>query len=502
MLPNSCLIACRRLLLAPSACSPWLPAVAGDEDDGDDGDGDGDEDDDEDEDEDEEDRAVKDEGDHTSAVPVIARVCRCLDSVDKGHLVSPAPRPGPVSAPASPSSASSSASPIASTVGRGRISFRGTRGAREADLCRQQRARRRGERAGGRERGDEMFYLQYALDPPVPEEEEEEEEAEAEAEAEAGQQKQLQQHQQPAPTSPDRAESRGQCSPTRYRGSPGPRRVRSSVVPKDRHALTATPAIPPEGTINLLSLKRILCRVLFESNFSPFSPWRRVWEVIGLILTVLNLVSYFSKGLRESRATTFGFLPVMDLYFVLDMVLRFKTGFVDSATGQVVMDSNLIVRRYLRGWFFFDLLLSIPYAALFQIWENTASLRLFSFIRHPSADNNPLRSRHKAIWAFIRHRHYRRQFFDQIRDAWQEKRYLQNLLNMKPRKLSLLRRTLRLIGGMFRLTRRLKMAGLVADSVSRIRHAAETLRTLTQLGRSRELANHHHHHHHHHHHNN
>jgi hypothetical protein len=41
-----------------------------------------------------------------------------------------------------------------------------------------------------------------------------------------------------------------------------------------------------------------------------------------VILTVLNLVSYFSKGLRESRATSFGFLPLMDLYFVFDMVLR------------------------------------------------------------------------------------------------------------------------------------------------------------------------------------
>lgn len=49
-----------------------------------------------------------------------------------------------------------------------------------------------------------------------------------------------------------------------------------------------------------------------------------------------------------------------DVLFIVDLVLNFFTGWV-TKEGAVIMDHQVIVRKYLTSWFVIDLLSSIPF---------------------------------------------------------------------------------------------------------------------------------------------
>ena len=273
-------------------------------------------------------------------------------------------------------------------------------------------------------------------------------------------------------------------SPTRYRGSPiRERRMQPEspqLSPVRVQSQSQTRQRQPQRRPRLLALGIKLFRLLTLSDLtiSPFSRLKKAWELLGVVLISINLISYFSKDLLQS---TFSWLPLADIYMIFDILLRFKTGYVDPKTGIVVMDQWAIASRYVRGWFLFDLVLSIPYSFIYRCWTNTASLQLFSALRQ----QEKLPPGKKAIWLFIRNKQYRTRVVAQFREALAEKRIVQNLLGIQPRRASLFRRTLRLIGGAFRLGRRLQVAAVVSDTVSRLFHAASGMRTLLIFSRAR-----------------
>ncbi|KAL5005757.1 hypothetical protein ScPMuIL_016915 [Solemya velum] len=63
---------------------------------------------------------------------------------------------------------------------------------------------------------------------------------------------------------------------------------------------------------------------------------------------------------------------VVEILFILDIVLNFRTSFVNKS-GQVVYDARQIVINYIKGWFLLDLLAAIPFDFLyvFKISTNT-----------------------------------------------------------------------------------------------------------------------------------
>ena len=269
----------------------------------------------------------------------------------------------------------------------------------------------------------------------------------------------------------------------RYKaGTPLRARRSSRIVPSTPPVPVPIPVRDPVPVVAhataVMSLLDYVTRLMTVPVFivSPFSPLRRVWEIFGVLLIVINLFSYVSDNLLES---TFGWLPVTDIYFFLDMLMRFKTGFIDSATGEVVMDPTRIADRYLRGWFLLDLFLSIPYHFLYRCFLNTASLQLFGVIRSEKNKTRP-------ILNFIRNRQYRREMLKRFREFLAEKQFLQKLLMVQPDKRSLFRRTMRLVGGLFRLTRRLRLVASYTDAVSRLNSLAGSVRTLSLLTRGQE----------------
>ena len=50
---------------------------------------------------------------------------------------------------------------------------------------------------------------------------------------------------------------------------------------------------------------------------------------------------------------------MVDVYFLADVALNFRTGFMDH-DGKLVMNSRKIARQYITGWFTIDLIACLP----------------------------------------------------------------------------------------------------------------------------------------------
>jgi potassium voltage-gated channel Eag-related subfamily H protein 8 len=66
---------------------------------------------------------------------------------------------------------------------------------------------------------------------------------------------------------------------------------------------------------------------------------------------------------------------VIELFFILDIVVHFRTTYVNK-TGRIVYDQKAIAIHYLKGWFVLDFLAALPFEALYfvnQSWVSVSS---------------------------------------------------------------------------------------------------------------------------------
>ena len=45
---------------------------------------------------------------------------------------------------------------------------------------------------------------------------------------------------------------------------------------------------------------------------------------------------------------------LIDLFFIIDLLLNFRSAYVDRKTGHIVTSSKRMALHYLRSWFFID----------------------------------------------------------------------------------------------------------------------------------------------------
>ena len=65
---------------------------------------------------------------------------------------------------------------------------------------------------------------------------------------------------------------------------------------------------------------------------------------------------------------------VIELFFIMDIVVHFRTSFVDPS-GRIIYDQKKIAIHYLKGWFVLDFLAALPFEALYfvnQTWVSKA----------------------------------------------------------------------------------------------------------------------------------
>jgi len=106
---------------------------------------------------------------------------------------------------------------------------------------------------------------------------------------------------------------------------------------------------------------------------------------------------------------------------MLDIVVRFRTCYVDSQTKLLVSDPTLIAQRYLTTWFFLDLLLAIPYVALYNFWTNRPAVQLAQ-LRDVAVEAAKNKQKGKGVLSLIRNKAFRQDLFRKIKNHIVERR--------------------------------------------------------------------------------
>lgn len=99
-------------------------------------------------------------------------------------------------------------------------------------------------------------------------------------------------------------------------------------------------------------------------------PWnsniKKVWDILGLVFIVyLTFQIPFSLTFLNYQEMT-GILTITEIFFVLDLVLNFFTGYIKR--GDHIVSLNLIAMHYLKTWFLIDFVACVP-------WERLLTLR-------------------------------------------------------------------------------------------------------------------------------
>ncbi|XP_029412828.1 potassium/sodium hyperpolarization-activated cyclic nucleotide-gated channel 3 isoform X3 [Nannospalax galili] len=96
------------------------------------------------------------------------------------------------------------------------------------------------------------------------------------------------------------------------------------------------------------------------------------WDLIMLLLMVGNLIvlpvgiTFFKE---ENSPPWIVFNVLSDTFFLLDLVLNFRTGIVVEEGAEILLAPRAIRIRYLRTWFLVDLISSIPVDYIFLVVE-------------------------------------------------------------------------------------------------------------------------------------
>lgn len=101
----------------------------------------------------------------------------------------------------------------------------------------------------------------------------------------------------------------------------------------------------------------------------PFSWLRTGWDILLVLVISYNafVISFrIAFDVSEQVDGLFWFDRFVDLLFIADLFLNFRTG-TATDSGAVVLDPEVIVWTYLRGWFAIDFVSAIPYEVFFII---------------------------------------------------------------------------------------------------------------------------------------
>lgn len=111
---------------------------------------------------------------------------------------------------------------------------------------------------------------------------------------------------------------------------------------------------------------------------------RFYWDFTMLLFMVGNLIiipvgiTFFKD---ETTAPWIVFNVVSDTFFLMDLVLNFRTGIVIEDNTEIILDPEKIKKKYLRTWFVVDFVSSIPVDYIFLIVEKGIDSEVYKTAR-------------------------------------------------------------------------------------------------------------------------
>lgn len=135
-----------------------------------------------------------------------------------------------------------------------------------------------------------------------------------------------------------------------------------------------------------LEFSPIVCNLFSLSSWrlTPVSPGRFYWDLTMLLLMVGNLIiipvgiTFFKD---ENTTPWIVFNVVSDTFFLIDLVLNFRTGIVVEDNTEIILDPQRIKMKYLKSWFVVDFISSIPVDYIFLIVETRIDSEVYKTAR-------------------------------------------------------------------------------------------------------------------------
>ncbi|XP_038640419.1 potassium/sodium hyperpolarization-activated cyclic nucleotide-gated channel 1 [Scyliorhinus canicula] len=116
----------------------------------------------------------------------------------------------------------------------------------------------------------------------------------------------------------------------------------------------------------------------------PYSDFRFYWDLAMLLLMVGNLIiipvgiTFFKD---ENTTPWIVFNVLSDTFFLVDLVLNFRTGIVVEDNTEIILDPQMIKMKYLKSWFVVDFISSIPVDYIFLIVETRIDSEVYKTAR-------------------------------------------------------------------------------------------------------------------------
>lgn len=120
----------------------------------------------------------------------------------------------------------------------------------------------------------------------------------------------------------------------------------------------------------------------------PNSQFMMRWDIISIVMLVFVMfVTPFEVAyLTTSLNGLFVINRLIDTFFISDMVIQFFLMYRDEEKGVLVKKQDLIIKQYLRGWFWIDLIAVLPFDIIGVVsssddMNNLKALRIARLLR-------------------------------------------------------------------------------------------------------------------------
>ncbi|XP_071493359.1 potassium voltage-gated channel unc-103-like [Diadema antillarum] len=142
-------------------------------------------------------------------------------------------------------------------------------------------------------------------------------------------------------------------------------------------------------TSDEINHKKLRVRQLHKFTILHYSPFKAVWDWFILLLVVYTAIftpysaAFLLKNdenkaklnkdadTRDGDSLSTSYTQplviidmVVDVMFIVDIFINFRTTFIDDTIGEVVSNPSKIAKHYLKGWFVIDVLAAIPFDLL------------------------------------------------------------------------------------------------------------------------------------------
>lgn len=117
--------------------------------------------------------------------------------------------------------------------------------------------------------------------------------------------------------------------------------------------------------------------------FRHLETWRINWDLVVIMFAVYNSIQLpldiaFKPSIFQSALSKF-FDNINDLSFAIDIIISFRTTFVNEYTGDEEINGSVIFKNYLFGRFTIDLLATLPFDKMIK--SETLNIKMIACLK-------------------------------------------------------------------------------------------------------------------------